>query len=455
MLIACKCLNITLKSTANNLPVAVSISNYASPNANTISSSSSPSVNQRDNLEDNHEEQPPYIPCSTAENLDSNQLQFFRTAKLSTASLIAPAIQHKNLISVALIENWNVHTCRHCKTITHAQANDSAKTLINPSLWTNQEKINIIKTQKFFSKSFNILLNPKSTDVEMIDATNNIKNKHENNGNNRTKQLRQYLKNIIQSETEATEDRIDLYTKQQMATLRAFREKAEQDYQDILRAIEDDMSIKGINNIGNNESSNDTTLMGNLSANSKLLSDLTPPVTPDSTPMSIGNSPNFKQQPQSFLLLNNPNQNIVTKKHAEKIKHSTPDKVSQRNSNADDDIFFDMDGLDTRDSKMPHMTQSDDEVVDDDEEYEDSYVSRNSGIKITPTARKTSSKMYVAQSLPMAVPIFNQRNEDDYEEYPDRQDNVDIAASIKALAQSVHGEAIFGDLPKPRFSTQI
>lgn len=52
-----------------------------------------------------------------------------------------------------------------------------------------------------------------------------------------------------------------------------------------------------------------------------------------------------------------------------KIKHSTPDKVSQRNSNADDDIFFDMDGLDTRDSNMPQMTQSDDEDVDDDEDF--------------------------------------------------------------------------------------
>lgn len=127
-------------------------------------------------------------------------------------------------------------------------------------------------------------------------------------------------------------------------------------------------------------------------------------------------------------------------------------------------------------------------------------MSRNNGIKITPAARKSGSKMFVAQSLPMAVPIFNQRNDDDYEEvrssrhffisnrrsdfdelasaiaihirlkllifashsvfvfpmqYPDRQDNVDIAASIKALAQSVHGEAIFGDLPKPRFSTEI
>lgn len=47
---------------------------------------------------------------------------------------------------------------------------------------------------------------------------------------------------------------------------------------------------------------------------------------------------------------------------------------------------------------------------------EESYVSRNSGIKITPTPRKSGSKMFVAQSLPMAVPIFNQRNDDDYEE---------------------------------------
>lgn len=88
MLIACKCLNITLKSTAN-LPVAASISsNYddiahktKTPNANqhTISSSlssSSPSVN----LEDNYEVQPPYL--STAENLDCNQLQFFRTVNM-------------------------------------------------------------------------------------------------------------------------------------------------------------------------------------------------------------------------------------------------------------------------------------------------------------------------------------------------------------------------------------
>lgn len=32
---------------------------------------------------------------------------------------------------------------------------------------------------------------------------------------------------------------------------------------------------------------------------------------------------------------------------------------------------------------------------------------------------------------------------------------VDIAASIKHLARSVHSDAIFGDLPRPRLNTQI
>lgn len=124
--------------------------------------------------------------------------------------------------------------------------------------------------------------------------------------NDQMKQLYQHLKNVIESETEATEDRIERFTKQQRASLKAFCEKAQQDYHDILRTIANDGAA-------NETSSNDATLTAaNLSANSKLLSDLTPPVTPDSTPMSIGNSPNFKHQPQSFLLLN---QNVVTKKH--------------------------------------------------------------------------------------------------------------------------------------------
>lgn len=37
----------------------------------------------------------------------------------------------------------------------------------------------------------------------------------------------------------------------------------------------------------------------------------------------------------------------------------------------------------------------------------------------------------------------------------DPHDPHNIRASIKALAKSVHGDTVFGDLPRPRFSTQI
>lgn len=107
---------------------------------------------------------------------------------------------------------------------------------------TNQEKINIIKAQKHFSKSFNILLSPKSMDVDntMVDATDAKSMAGggydvTTDNNDQMKQLCQHLKHVIESETEATDDRIERYTKQQRASLKAFCEKAQQDYHDILR----------------------------------------------------------------------------------------------------------------------------------------------------------------------------------------------------------------------------
>ncbi|KAJ8931757.1 hypothetical protein NQ314_015289 [Rhamnusium bicolor] len=67
------------------------------------------------------------------------------------------------------------------------------------------------------------------------------------------------------------------------------------------------------------------------------------------------------------------------------------------------------------------------------------------------------AKGSIAKSLPMNIPAFMSKPRDSIEDLDDipQDDNVDIAASIKALAKSVHGDAVFGDLPRPRFSTQI
>lgn len=51
----------------------------------------------------------------------------------------------------------------------------------------------------------------------------------------RSKNLKEHLRDVIQIEIEATDERIRLYNEHQSALLKIFREKAEHDYQDLIR----------------------------------------------------------------------------------------------------------------------------------------------------------------------------------------------------------------------------
>lgn len=119
--------------------------------------------------------------------------------------------------------------------------------------------------------------------------------------NVRANKLRQYLQEVIEREKDATVERIERYSKQQNALLKVFCEKVKQEFEDILCALDDVPDDRKHFDDGTNY---DETIIVTETGpnNSKLVlsSHLTPPVTPDSTPMSIGNSPNFRQQ-TSFL----------------------------------------------------------------------------------------------------------------------------------------------------------
>lgn len=147
--------------------------------------------------------------------------------------------------------NWNVdllnlfmkQTNLLSTAVIFAIANEISSNVIPSVLFfsqpqTNQEKINAIKASKHYSKSFKILLMSTtrrkndaidSSVSEMSDA------KHVQNGNGRAKPLRQYLHDVVQVETEAAQNRIEQYAKEQNALLKLFREKAEQDFDEILR----------------------------------------------------------------------------------------------------------------------------------------------------------------------------------------------------------------------------
>lgn len=177
---------------------------------------------------------------------------------------------------------------------------------------TNQEKINIIKNNKNFSKAFNILLQDgNSTDIRQL---NNLRNAVTDDPPTvRTKELRQYMNDVMEQERDATAKRIENYSKQQTALLRVFCEKVKQEFEEILCVINDVPAHQKQFDDGPNY---DKTIIVSETGpnNSKhlLSSHLTPPVTPDSTPMSIGNSPNFRQQ-NSFIIADGARNSVLTR----------------------------------------------------------------------------------------------------------------------------------------------
>ena len=57
----------------------------------------------------------------------------------------------------------------------------------------------------------------------------------------RSKNLKKHLRDVIQQEIDATDERVRRFTEHQSALLKIYREKAEQDYQDIIRYGNDDL----------------------------------------------------------------------------------------------------------------------------------------------------------------------------------------------------------------------
>jgi len=108
---------------------------------------------------------------------------------------------------------------------------------------------------------------------------------------------------------------------------------------------------------------------------------------------------------------------------------------------ATDDMFL-IDGLE--DSRSPQsLTFSDDE-------HEDSEL--DEGIHI-PRRRANKEQTQIAASQPVGIPWPSNLTDQDRREDEDGKNPKDIAASIRAMARSVHSSSIFGDLPRPRVNT--
>uniref|UniRef100_A0A182PBQ8 Uncharacterized protein n=1 Tax=Anopheles epiroticus TaxID=199890 RepID=A0A182PBQ8_9DIPT len=143
-------------------------------------------------------------------------------------------------------------------------------------------------------------------------------------------------------------------------------------------------------------------------------------------------------------------------RYSSNINHQRSQQQQQQTM-FDSDCLFDIDGMENDKTPPP------DDISDEEEcDYNDTADNNNlsEGGMFIPRHQLGRQNSSIAKSLPITMPkmmVPFRANEYDLDEMAE-DTAVDIAASIKAIAKSVHGEAVFGDLPRrqiQKFTSQI
>uniref|UniRef100_A0A1B0CRL8 Lobe n=1 Tax=Lutzomyia longipalpis TaxID=7200 RepID=A0A1B0CRL8_LUTLO len=302
--------------------------------------------------------------------------------------------EQPDLVHVISLGNWSIHQCINCRHLcVFALLEKDGAIICNSKLMTNQEEINALKASNSYSSVFGILMDQQFPDEEVF-KTNKLSQNHP-----KVKNLTQQFQQHLQRETAATDERIQRFTEHQFTLLKMFRERTEQELQILMSLV-----CRLPENLTLLTDTQTRQQHQQMSSNLE-----TPPSTPD-TPMTIGSSPPM----------------------AVRVSSQAP-AMSTSSSGAS--------------SPMPMRgarRHSGNHYGDDDQQT-----------MCIPRQMARQGSLNMAKSLPISMPAVMDRSiEDDFDDQP-VDEKVDIAASIKALAKSVHGDAVFGDLPRPRFSTQI
>ncbi|GAB0099466.1 hypothetical protein DMENIID0001_153260 [Sergentomyia squamirostris] len=342
--------------------------------------------------------------------------------------------EQPDLVHVVTLANWSIIQCINCRHLcVYATFEKEDVVLINSNLMTNQEEINLQRGSNSYSPVFRILMDQQFPEDDIF-RPNKLVQTHP-----KVKSLTQQFQQHIQRETAATDERIQRFTEHQFTLLKMFRERAEQELQILMSLVcrlPDNLTLLP-------ETRQQQAISTNLE---------TPPSTPD-TPMTIGTSPPIAVRVTQALAISTSSSGASSPMPSRGKRHSgnrSGESWRGRHADADLECFFPMEGME---DSAPVGCQ---DMSDLDESDSENYGDDDHATMCIPRQMARQGSLNMAKSLPISMPAAIDRSiEDDYDDQQPLDENVDIAASIKALAKSVHGDAVFGDLPRPRFSTQI
>ncbi|XP_051169094.1 uncharacterized protein LOC127286640 isoform X1 [Leptopilina boulardi] len=407
---ACKCLNVSIKSRSDKLERVI--------------------------VED-------IVGLDPDERLDA----FFQEGVATVPELEVIEKEQATLVECKNIGSWTTHYCCNCSMYTHAVNSEdgNAIILINTKMIMSKEEMEQIKSSSKYSSVFRIVIDRKKlNDMDsFLPPVTFPVSQIPSSLQNALRSLQQQLQAAINRETQIIDDKIHAYTMEQRKILEKFQEQAYMDHRLLSRMIckkeeKPKVVAKTRRRAKNLKTSDSTSVSSSLSAR--------PPTETSSSDTAFSGSNIMTQHTKSSI-----NSNLVSDNgHSDKT-----DSVKARRrepSSFDAEALFLLEGMDD-------TVYSDDCLLSSDLESDTDESVKNEGTNI-PRSQKRGYPM-LAKSLPVTVPDFRPfdrrlpHDEDDEKESMDPLDPHNIRASIKALAKSVHGDPVFGDLPRPRFSTQI
>lgn len=327
---------------------------------------------------------------------------------------------------------WKLTKCVVCDQLVFGRqvTTERSETIFNGQLLTSRETLNAMKLDENYSKIYDVVLRRPSVTVGSPNASPLSPSRAEMTLDPRldprVKDLVALLNERLRLETEATEERIREFTAQQFDALREFRNAAEREFLILAEKLKVVAPLNYVIPEGNTKLISSPALSGNVME--------TPPLTPDS-----GNE--NSSSPQGVFKSGSSNHSLAM---SSKVNQSYGGELQ----------FGDMDEF------FPHVA-AEDIVSPNDVEDEDGFDDEDTAEEATEhlfigrCIPRVDHSEIVAKSLPIPTPVVPIRHSREDAQEGSRQNNVDIAASIKALA-SVHGsDLIFGDLPRPRLGTQI
>ncbi|CAG9859421.1 unnamed protein product [Phyllotreta striolata] len=352
------------------------------------------------------------FPRATPDLLNLSETErkdvFFRQDLLQISKLKNIVKTQPNLVHTRHTGNWMVHCCINCiKEIYALHKEKGASCVVVSTKLLDAKSIERIRAESIqLSKIFNIIVNP----CDIREDTTLLKLYKKYDAEAIVKNIRETVSEFMRKEMLAVEDRIKKYTEEQFESMNSLRDTAYEEHDHLVtlvQSLSNETQLKSTKNPMSSEGSQQDTSQCSEFMDSGLL-------------LAAGHPKQTKRSP--------------------KRQRSTPVGHS---SSFDAEGLFDFEGSDGVTS------HSESDVGESDKDDKDDRIH---------ASRPRSQKMSVAKSLPMNIPTFLSRNRNTSSEDLDditQSENLDIAASIKALAKSVHGDAVFGELPPPRFSTQL